>query len=348
MRFLPYSNSLHKHKIKRDINKLKILEVAFVLIFVTMFSGMLYENISGHKAQLSIKNKGKMVTIEGSKLNYNIIGRGKYTFILESDMGTTSLEWSKLVKEFPKEMKDIKMFTYDRAGYGLSEATTRERTPKQEAKDLYSLFQKSGLKGPYILVGHSYGAIINSNFVEEYPEEVAGMILIDPISEKQLQDSEFKKDISKKKNIKSLQKISSNVGAVRFLDKLNIISIEKEYLDMLPEECSKIFKDNSVGKKHLDAYYRELKALTEYKNATQKENLLGEKPLIILASKSKGLTEEEEKKRMEYNEELLKLSTKSEMVIVDSDIKNIPLEENSYIYSSMKTILKKVGKPNEK
>lgn len=68
---------------------------------------------------------------------------------------------------------------YDRAGIGYSDQAPTPRTSQDAAKDLHTLLHQIPLPGPYILVGHSWGGFTVRVFTQLYPQEVAGIILVD-------------------------------------------------------------------------------------------------------------------------------------------------------------------------
>ena len=73
---------------------------------------------------------------------------------------------------------------YDRAGIGWSDAPPRGRhTPGTMASDLHALLQAADIPSPYIVIGHSLGGVIGRRFQADYPQLVAGMLLIDSAHE---------------------------------------------------------------------------------------------------------------------------------------------------------------------
>ena len=72
------------------------------------------------------------------------------------------------------------MCTYDRAGYGRSEPGPAPRHSRQAATELKLLLEKARVKGPYLLVGHSLGGMNAQVFAGNYPDLVAGLVLVDP------------------------------------------------------------------------------------------------------------------------------------------------------------------------
>jgi pimeloyl-ACP methyl ester carboxylesterase len=69
---------------------------------------------------------------------------------------------------------------YDRAGFGWSEAGPMPRTAGRIADELHQLLQRGGVPPPYVLVGHSFGGLVVRLFAVRHPDEVAGLILIEP------------------------------------------------------------------------------------------------------------------------------------------------------------------------
>jgi pimeloyl-ACP methyl ester carboxylesterase len=69
---------------------------------------------------------------------------------------------------------------YDHAGTGWSDVGPLPRTPAREADELQQLLERAGEKGPFVLVGHSFGGLLANNFAARYPHEVAGLVLFDP------------------------------------------------------------------------------------------------------------------------------------------------------------------------
>ena len=96
---------------------------------------------------------------------------------LESALGGSSLSWA-LVRS------DVAKFTcacsYDRAGIGWSDADPMPRTAQRIVNELHTLLTNARTKGPYVLVGHSFGGLAVRLYAAQYPEEVVGMVLVDP------------------------------------------------------------------------------------------------------------------------------------------------------------------------
>jgi pimeloyl-ACP methyl ester carboxylesterase len=122
---------------------------------------------------------GRLVDVGGWKLHLDCTGAttaGAPTVILEAGAGDFSVEWS-LVQ--PGVAKFARVCSYDRAGDGWSEMGPFPRTYRQIVYELHTLLDRAGERGPFVLVGHSYGGWLVRAYQAAYPAEVAGLVLLD-------------------------------------------------------------------------------------------------------------------------------------------------------------------------
>jgi pimeloyl-ACP methyl ester carboxylesterase len=122
------------------------------------------------------------IDVGGYKLAYQCFGQGTPTVIVETGVNDDSigmLSWSRVTDGI---QTITRICIYDRAGIGQSDpapTTTTPRTSQDVAQDLHVLLGKIPLPGPYILVAHSFGGYHVRVFAHLYPQDVAGMILVD-------------------------------------------------------------------------------------------------------------------------------------------------------------------------
>jgi len=118
---------------------------------------------------------GKMIDVGGHRLYIDCSGSGGPAVILQPGLGATSSAWATIA---PTVAASTTVCTYDRAGHGRSdEAGSQDGIAL--ATDLHTLLERAGVPGPYILVGHSSGGPYVRVFAAQYPDEVAGMVLLD-------------------------------------------------------------------------------------------------------------------------------------------------------------------------
>jgi pimeloyl-ACP methyl ester carboxylesterase len=116
----------------------------------------------------------------GPNLRALISGSGEPVVVFEAGAGGPLDSW---VRVQPEVSKFAKTFSYDRAGNGLSTQGSLPRDGRHIAVELHAALQNSGLLPPYILVGHSLGGPYIRVFAGLYPNEVAGLVLVDPTQE---------------------------------------------------------------------------------------------------------------------------------------------------------------------
>ncbi|MEW8506096.1 MAG: alpha/beta fold hydrolase [Candidatus Thiodiazotropha sp.] len=110
------------------------------------------------------------------RIGYAAIGEGRLTIVLEAGLGDGMASWDGIMDELSEISR---VFAYSRPGYLPSSRTERPRTPGQIVDDLRQLLRQTGHAPPYLLVGHSLGGLYMLDFVERYPNEVAGVVLVD-------------------------------------------------------------------------------------------------------------------------------------------------------------------------
>lgn len=124
--------------------------------------------------------KLQKVDVGGHGLQVLAGGQGSPAVIFEGGFGTGIASWSTVQRDVAALAQT---FSYDRAGIGQSDPGPKPRSAKQIAAELHMALEKSGVKPPYVMVGHSFGGIYVRVFADMYPREVVGMVLIDPSQE---------------------------------------------------------------------------------------------------------------------------------------------------------------------
>ncbi len=116
------------------------------------------------------------VDVGDTEFVYATLGQGPLTLVLESGLGDGMDSWESIFEEISLISK---VFAYSRPGYGKSESTSRPRNKQQIVRDLRELLRNSGQHPPYVLVGHSLGGDYMLHYAEAYPQEVAGVVLVE-------------------------------------------------------------------------------------------------------------------------------------------------------------------------
>lgn len=123
----------------------------------------------------------ELIDIGGRKLNLFCMGGGPRTVLFDAGGSDWSVIWA-LVQ--PAVATRARACAYDRAGLGYSDPAFMPRTPVQVVEDMHALIAKAGLKTPLVLVGHSLGGFNVKLYAALYPQDVAGLVLVDPAEER--------------------------------------------------------------------------------------------------------------------------------------------------------------------
>jgi pimeloyl-ACP methyl ester carboxylesterase len=119
---------------------------------------------------------GRMIDVGGRRLYIECTGTGSPVVVLQSGLGESSSYWGRIA---PAVAASTTVCAYDRAGHGRSDAAAAPQDGTALATDLHTLLERAEVPGPYVLVGHSSGGPYVRGFADRYPDQVAGMVLLD-------------------------------------------------------------------------------------------------------------------------------------------------------------------------
>ncbi len=158
----------------------KVIWRGFVFMFMTLAlllgAGVVYQTSASLKDRETYTAQGTIFEVNGRAMHLYCIGQGSPTVILESGVGGNTLLWAYIQ---PTIAETTRICSYDRAGYGWSEISTSVRTGEQLVNELHNLLEVGQIEPPYVLVGHSFGGIVIRSFASTYPDDVAGLVLLD-------------------------------------------------------------------------------------------------------------------------------------------------------------------------
>ncbi|MDQ2701455.1 MAG: alpha/beta hydrolase [Pseudomonadota bacterium] len=117
----------------------------------------------------------------GRWMNLHCQGSGSPTVVFDSGLSDWSSTWALIQ---PAVATRTRACSYDRAGMGYSDPAPRPATPANAVKDLHTLLRKAGINDPLVLVGHSLGGFNMKLYAVTHPEDVAGVVLVDPSEER--------------------------------------------------------------------------------------------------------------------------------------------------------------------
>jgi pimeloyl-ACP methyl ester carboxylesterase len=141
--------------------------------------GAFYQILGARKDAKRFPPPGRLVDLGTHRLHLLESGRGSPTILLEAGLMSTVLSWTELQRALAKSFRVV---SYDRAGLGWSDSGPMPRTAGRVVDELHALLERAAIPPPYVLVGHSFGGLTMQLFAARFPDEVAGMVLVDPVA----------------------------------------------------------------------------------------------------------------------------------------------------------------------
>lgn len=149
------------------------------IVAVGILLGMVYQRLGTRRDWRLHPPPGKLVDLGTHRLHILESGQGGPTVVLEAGLMSTVLSWSALQDELARKYRVV---SYDKAGLGWSEGGPLPRTADRIVDELHLLLDRASIPAPYILVGHSFGGLTVPLFAARYPEQTAGVVLVDPVA----------------------------------------------------------------------------------------------------------------------------------------------------------------------
>src|SRR5919109_919215 len=255
---------------------------SLVLIIGLLLVGAIYESLAEASDTKTYPPPGQLVNVGGHRLHINCTGSGSPTVVIEAGLGDWSTGWDFVQRGVSKTTR---VCTYDRAGWGWSEAGPLPRDAAQFAKELHTLLQNAKIPGPYVMVGHSLGGFGVRVFVNDYASEVAGVVLIDSMSPRQFKQLqvEAQPQTGEQSRPFSLPAMLARFGIVRLIARPwgimpSVLSEENAYFSRLVRtQNAQTLTDESQG---MPASAAEASAVKSF----------GDLPLSVLTAKLNPIT----------------------------------------------------------
>ena len=170
---------LRVRQIRSRGGRLLLYPLLAVLLLASVGGG--YETVRESLDASAYPMPGQLVDVGGHRLHLHCTGSGSPTVVLEPGGGASSSDFAWIA---PVVARDTTVCVYDRAGRGWSDATDSPQDGTHIAADLHTLLDRAQVPGPYVLAGHSFGGLYVQSFAAQFPDQVAGMVLLDSTAPK--------------------------------------------------------------------------------------------------------------------------------------------------------------------
>ena len=125
------------------------------------------------------------VARKGYSLQAEQQGQGAVTVVFESGFGQGAGVWKDTIANLGA---DCTCIAYARAGLGKSGTDGTPKTIEQHLQDLTAVMDTLAPDRKVVLVGHSYGGLLATEFARQHPQRLLGLVLVDPATMGQRHD----------------------------------------------------------------------------------------------------------------------------------------------------------------
>lgn len=153
-----------------------------LLVLAVASAGAISQNLAVRGNDAAYPTPGTVYSVGDHSLHLDCRGAGGPTVVLFNGMGEISATWARVTEGIGDTTR---VCAYDRAGQAWSDDVASPQDGVAAANDLHRLLATAGEEGPFVLVGHSTGGPYAMVYAAQYPEQAAGMVLLDSSSPRQ-------------------------------------------------------------------------------------------------------------------------------------------------------------------
>jgi len=333
----------------RARRSLRVAVALFLLVLLLAVAGAIYQAVATALDARRYPPPGRLVDVGGQRLHLNCTGAGDPTVIFVSGASSNSLSWI-LVQ--PAVARLTRACSYDRAGLGWSDPRRTPNTARQNARELRTLLANAGIRGPYLLVGHSFGGFVARVFANDYPGDVSGMVLVD--SSHPDQDSrppeQKRADQEQAARYARYLPILARTGVIRLAMSLGFSLLERcppcrrgqaaafyEALKKWPPDARQKLLALWSKPAYLAATYTVWVLFEESADQVRGTSKLVARPLVVLR---RGREAKEDWVKLQAD--LAGLSTNSKQVVASRSGHYIPLDQPEAVISAVRQVVEAV------
>ena len=329
------------------------LFVLVVLLLLLMLVGVAYQGIGSARDARRYPAPGQMVDVGGHRLHLCCMGERRPTVVMDAGLTASSLSWRLVQSEVSKFTR---VCSYDRAGLGWSEPSPMPRTSQQIVQELHALLANAGIKGPYVLVGHSFGGFTARLYAATYSDEVVGMVLLDSAHPNNWlhMTEERKKELERAVRLSHRGAMLARLGMARFVSFL----VSARAFDMarlcvsflsggaikggesmlapsrkLPAELLPIIRALWTQPKFFTTVARQIKALPISASQVARTGKFGDMPLIVLSASNPDPTRKIEQ------DGLARLSRNARHIVPSSGSHWIQLDQPDLVIEAIREVI---------
>jgi pimeloyl-ACP methyl ester carboxylesterase len=302
---------------------------------------------------------GRLVDIGGFRLHLNCSGAGAPAVVMDAALGGSSISWS-LVQ--PAVAATTLACSYDRAGFGWSEAGPMPRTAGRAADELRELLERAGVPPPFVLVGHSFGGLVMRILAARHRGDVAGLVLADPAHPEDWVNPAPKEQVKIDRGLKLCRSgsMAARTGAARVVSvlvTLGLLGVARGLAAVvsrgglsredegilapiwkLPPEARRPLRRFWTEKKFYDALGSQIASISTSAAETLAAGAggYGDLPLVTISSTDPG------DYRLRQQEALARLSARGRHIVASNSTHWIPLDQPQVVIDEIRDMVTRI------
>jgi pimeloyl-ACP methyl ester carboxylesterase len=280
---------------------LKWFGIVLVLLIVI---GVAYQTIGTEQDKGKYAPRGQLYSVNGHQMHMVCIGDGSPAVILQAGGLADSTWWYWIQNQLASHTQ---VCAFDRPGFGWSEPVDGSRDGPTIDAELHALLGQAGIPAPYVMAGHSLGAMWTRIYAGQYPQDIVAIIFVDsaaaPASEPFASQSAFDEWKTPRVPLQAIPWVGYRIGLERLLAP-GMFQNAGYPAELIPE-MAVLQSPNRV----FDASYaEEIPGMWGTINAAAAVQDLGDLPIAILWA---GSSSDTQAARVVLRAELAALSTNS-------------------------------------
>jgi pimeloyl-ACP methyl ester carboxylesterase len=235
--------------------------------------GGMVTTVGGQSTADAYPMPGRAYSVNGHQLHLDCTGAGSPTVILENGLGLSSPAWAGIADAVGTTTR---VCAYDRAGQGWSQDPAKPQDGRTVANDLHALLAAAGETGPFVLAGHSAGGAYVMTYAATYPDDVAGVVLLDSMSPHQ-----FTLVPSYPGTYEMIRRLYTVLGP---LSRIGFGPVLADAPGDLPTKAAAELRSMQIRARNYDNARDEASLYRESLEQAQALTSLGAKPLVVVST----------------------------------------------------------------
>ena len=225
-----------------------------------------------------VPTSGDTYHVNGNRLYLNCTGSGSPTVVLFNGLGERTPSWAWVQANVSATTR---VCSFDRAGEGWSGGKATTQNGPQMASDAHALLAAAHVPGPYVVAGHSVGGTYALVYAEQYPNQIAGVALIDSSTPYQFDLPEYPGDYSMMKRAYALMPTVARTA-------MGKVMLRSGH-GTLPPQARNAARSFASSPRELRADRIELLQLPTIFNEAKALHTLNGKPLAVVSASVGGM-----------------------------------------------------------